>query len=68
MNAKITLTLIGDIPDKPQIGDELQITGTITIHSITADLVDVSSGRKRSYLPGAPDIEAYANDINLTRP
>lgn len=63
--ARVSLTLTGDLPAVIQVGDELDISGRITIHSITADLIDVSTMGERLYAPGSRDVDAYANSVTF---
>jgi hypothetical protein len=64
----IRLTLVADVPEPVQVGDVLGIAGTITIHSVTADLIDVSAAGEKAYLPGQISVDAYANHITIERP
>ena len=67
MNGTIRLTVTGDLPDGLQVGDELHIEGTLTVHSVSAELIDVSSGAHKQYIAGWPDVEAYGNDLVIEK-
>jgi hypothetical protein len=61
----IKLTFTGDVPDGVQVGDKLSVDGVITVHSITAELVDVGSAGITEWLPGRVDIDAYGNRMRF---
>lgn len=68
MNATITLTIRGELPDAIQIGDKLTLNGTVTVHTITGELIDVTShGGNPEYIPTTAEVGVYSNSIKLNR-
>ena len=65
MQVQVAFTVLGDVPDNVKVGDELQIAGRVTIHTIHSDLVDVSSIEGRAYLPSTHEVGVYANEITF---
>jgi hypothetical protein len=63
-----TVTFVGDRPGDVQVGDELQIGGTVTVHSVVADLVDVSPLDRTEFLPGEVRVGLYSNRLEVSRP
>ncbi len=63
-----TVSFRGVPPAGLKVGDELQIRGLVTVRSIGAELIDVSSGIDKRYLPGEITIDLYSNDIEVAAP
>lgn len=66
--ARFTVEFLGDAPLNLQPGDELKINGVVTVHGISAPLVDVSDFLHRTiYVPGETTVELYSNDLDVER-
>ena len=60
-DTRFTVEFRGDAPTDLKVGQELELHGLVTVQRIGADLIDVSSPGKTSYLPGEITVELYSN-------
>lgn len=64
--SRFTVTFEGTPPDPTAVGDKLHIEGTVTVHGITADLIDISSWDSgKEYIPGKVSIDLYSNKLTV---
>jgi hypothetical protein len=65
-DAEFTVRFIGTPPDPIHVGDVLRLEGDVTVHSISADLIDITAlGSKVQYAPGHVTIDVYSNDLRV---
>ena len=67
--AEFTVRFRGDVPDGLKVGDVLQISGAVTVHSITGELVDVRAlgDEGAGYLVGDTNVDLYSNRLGVSR-
>ncbi len=68
-DAEFTVRFRGEAPDALKVGDVLQLDGTVTVHSIKGDLVDVRTYAEKgaNYLVGDTSVDLYANWLEVSR-
>jgi hypothetical protein len=65
-DAEFTVRFRGELPDPVKVGDVLRIEGTVTVHSISAALIDITAlGSEVQYAPGHITIDVFANHLEV---
>ena len=65
MRAQFNITFLGELPAGTKVGDELRFDGLFTINSISAPLVDVTSGHRVQFIPGELTVQAFCNETKV---